>query len=146
MSREAFCEQEKSRLEKMNNFLLENRYKKIGWTIFFISLAILFGRRFFDHPEWLRPLLRNLIILGLLIVSLSKEKLEDELIKSIRSKSYRLAFVYGVLYSFVLPYVGFFFDYLKDSKSAEIDNGFFPIILAMLLVQLMFFNVIKRTY
>ena len=43
----------------------------------------------------------------LLVISLSKEKIEDEFIDSLRSQSYRLAFIMAIVYSLVQPVVNY---------------------------------------
>ena len=144
MKNESFLEREKRKLEKFGDFQLSNRFKKIGWTIFIFSVVVLFVRHFFEHPIWLKTVLRNVIIIGLIIVSLSKEIIEDEMIKDIRSTSYRIAFICGVLYAVIMPNISYFFEYLKNEKIATVDNYYFSIIFCMLLVQIMFFNVLKK--
>lgn len=94
--------------------LLPNRFKMIGWFIFFpslilglislsgvmnfeISLPVLYNSGFFDDGEqgFLRSveidlfpnLFGILIIIGGILVGFSKEKIEDEYISSLRLKS-----------------------------------------------------------
>ena len=139
------CEAEHNRLQRWSKFQLPNRYKKIGWSIVIGIFLLMIAKRFVDEPTWVKPVLRNVMILGFLIVSISKEKIEDELMVSLRATSYRLAMVIGVLYALVQPYVTYAIETLIDPVNAEIDQGYFQVLLYILLVQIMFFNVLKRS-
>jgi hypothetical protein len=141
-----FCESERKRLEKMNKFQLPNRFKKIGWVVVLIAFALMIAKKFIDEPSWVKPVLTNLMIVGFLLVSLSKEKIEDELIVKLRGQSYRLAFVFGVLYSLVQPYVEYGVEYLINAEEANISFSYFQVLLFMLVVQIMFFAQFKRIH
>jgi hypothetical protein len=139
-----FCESEKKRLDKLNKFQLSNKFKRIGWTVVVIAFVLMIAKKFVDVPVWVKPILTNVMILGFLLVSLAKEKVEDELIVQLRSQSYRLAFVLGVVYSLVQPYIEYAVDYLIDGK--DVSNGFsyFQVLIFMLIIQVMFFEQLKR--
>ena len=140
-----FCESERTRIERWGKFQLPNSYKKIGWGVVIVSFLLMITKLFFDEPKWVKPLLRNTMLLGLLIVSVSKEKIEDELMASLRSISYRLAIIIGVLYATVLPYILSGILLLIAPDWAEMDTSYFEVLLYMLFVQIMFFNVLKRS-
>ncbi|NVJ89527.1 MAG: hypothetical protein HWD82_08820 [Flavobacteriaceae bacterium] len=146
MKNDSFCEKERKRIEKLNKFQLPSKWKKIGWIIFGVSIILLFARKLITEEVWLRFLLRHTIILGLLIVSLSKEKLEDEFIDKLRSQSYRLAFIIGVLYSLIQPHVenAVRFVLEKSPKDAIDAFSYFQVLILMLLIQVMFFEQLKR--
>ena len=102
-------------------------------------------RKLFDvDPTWIKPLLKNVMIFSLLLVSLAKDKIEDEMIEKLRAQSYRLAFIIGVFYSFTLPYIGYAVDFLLGKEDVALDNDYFTIMLSMLAVQIMFFATLKR--
>lgn len=140
----SFCEKEQNRIEKMNKFQLSNQFKKIGYYVAFIAFALLIIRKYVEAPEWVRGLLKGTLILGMLLVSISKEKIEDEYIDTLRSQSYRLAFILAVVYALVQPFinygVGLFFDENEQLQSFN----YFEVLFLMLLVQLMFFRQLKR--
>lgn len=138
------CESEKRRLDKMNKFQLSHQFKKIGWSIVIVAFMLMIAKKFIDEPSWVKPVLKNIMIFGLLLVSLAKEKIEDEMIEKLRAQSYRLAFIIGVFYSFVLPYIGYAVDYFMGKEDLKLDNDYFTIMLSMLFVQIMFFSVFKR--
>jgi len=139
-----FCESERKRLDKLNNFQLPNRYKKIGWYFVLFVFILMIAKKFVDEPTWVKPLLRNCMIVGFLIISLAKEKIEDELIVKLRGQSYRLAFVLGVVYSLVQPYIEYAVDYMLNTDDASMGFSYFQTLIFMLVVQIGFFEQFKR--
>ena len=87
--------------------------------------------------------LKRVLLIGLLVVSLSKDKEEDEMIVSLRAKSFTLAFVLAVLYSLIQPLVNVLVFYIIKG---DMTNGFsyFQVLSFMLMLQIMFFEVLKR--
>ncbi len=142
--KESFCESERKRLDKMNKFQLAHRFKRIGWIVVIIAFVLMIVKKFVDEPSWVKPVLTNLMIVGFLLISLAKEKVEDELIDKLRAQSYRLAFILGVVYSLVQPYVEYGVDYLFNQEKAEMGFSYFQVLIFMLLVQIMFFTNLKR--
>ena len=139
-----FCEKEQRRLDKMNKFQLSNRFKRIGWVVVLVAFLLMIAKRFVDEPTWVKPVLTNMMIIGFLLISLAKETIEDELIVKLRAQSYRLAFVFGVLYSLVQPYVEYGVEYLIKSNEANISFSYFQVLIFMLVIQIMFFEQMKR--
>ena len=142
--KESFCESERKRLDKMNKFQLPHRFKRIGWIVVILAFALMIAKKFVDEPSWVKPVLTNLMIVGFLLISLAKEKMEDELIDKLRAQSYRLAFILGVVYSLVQPYVEYSVDSLLNQEKAEMGFSYFQVLIFMLLVQIMFFTNLKR--
>lgn len=138
------CEWERNKLQRWGKFQLPNAYKKIGWGIIIGTFLLMIAKKFVEEPTWVKPVLRNIMLLGFLMVSISKEKIEDELMASLRATSYRLALIIGVLYALVQPYVTYAIESLLDPGNAELDNGYFQVLLYILLVQILFFNALKR--
>jgi hypothetical protein len=145
MSIKKIIEWDKRNLERMKKFQLPNRYKRVGIMLAVLAFLALIALRFIDdEPLWTKVLVRNLMLVGLLIVSISKEKIEDEMIASIRMQSYALALIIGVLYSVIQPLVNsVVFAILKSDKSAW-EIGHFQVMIFMLLVQVMFFYVMLK--
>ncbi len=139
------CESEGNKLHRWGRFQLPNKYKKIGWVVIIGAFMLMIAKKFVDEPSWVKPVLRNVMILGFLMVSISKEKIEDELMASLRATSYRLALIIGVLYALIQPYVTYGIESLLDPTNAKIDNGYFQVLLYILLVQIIFFHALKRS-
>ena len=144
MSKQSICERERSHLEKMNKFQLSNQFKKIGIFIAIGTFVLMIGRKYIENSEWIRPILQGILLLGLLIISLSKEKLEDEFIDSLRSQSYRLAFLMAIIYSLVQPLINYGVALLFNENDELKSFNYFQVLFFMLIVQLMFFWQLKR--
>lgn len=80
-----------------------------------------------------------------LIISISKEKIEDEYIDSLRAQSYSLAFILSVVYSLIQPLINYSVDVLLNEEPKEFyDFSYFQVLFFMLVVQIMFFSHMKR--
>ncbi|MEQ6124052.1 hypothetical protein AAON49_07635 [Pseudotenacibaculum sp. MALMAid0570] len=144
MKNKSICEQERSHLEKMNRFQLSHKFKKIGGYVVLIAFLLMIAKKFVDEPIWVKPVLRNIFVLGLLLVSLAKDKIEDEFIDSLRSQSYRIAFILGVVYAIVQPQIEYAVDYLIDGDDATNGFSYFQVLVFMLVVQIAVFYQLKR--
>ena len=146
MSKSSFCEKEQSRMEKIYQFQLPHRFKKIGWIIAITAFVFMFIRKFTDIDTfWVKEVLRYIFLVSFLMVSISKEKLEDEYIDSLRSKSYRIAFVLTVLYALVQPYVNYMVDFILDKTPNNTNEfSYFQLLCFMLIVQITVFMQLKK--
>ncbi len=144
MSKQSLCERERSHLEKMNKFQLSNQFKKIGIIIAIGTFILMIGRKYIDNSEWIRPILHGVLLIGLLLISLAKEKLEDEFIDSLRAQSYRIAFILVIIYSLVQPLINFGVGYLLNQDDKLEGFSYFQILFYMLIVQLLVFWQLKR--
>lgn len=136
---------ERSRLERWSQFQLSHKWKRIGIIVCLVAFGILTSLKFMEG-EFLvhRFVLRRALLIGLLIISLSKDRIEDEMIVSIRAKSFTLAFVLAVLYALIQPLVNALVFYIMDSKDISNSFSYFQVLAFMLLIQIMFFEVLKR--
>lgn len=132
---------------KLLNFRLSHRFMNIGIAIVLLSITMMFVRAFAMEGEivWLKQLLQKTLLVGMLIMSLSKDKIEDEMTISLRAQSYAIAFIVGVIYALVMPYVEFGVSNIVHSGGeAYKDLGDFQVLLFMLMIQLMFYHTLKR--
>ncbi|WP_397446747.1 hypothetical protein [Polaribacter sp. R77954] len=144
MSKSSICERERNHLEKMNKFQLGNQFKKMGYILAIATFVAMLGRKYVENSEWIRPILHGVLLVGMLIISLSKDKEEDEFIDSLRSQSYRLAFLLGIVYSLVQPLINYGVGLLFDENETLKGFSYFQVLFFMLVVQLMFFWQLKR--
>jgi uncharacterized membrane protein len=144
MVKQSICEKEKSYVEKMNKFQLHHKYKKVGYIISFSAFALMIAKKFVDEPNWVKPVLSGILLVGMLLISLAKEKLEDEYLDSLRSQSYRIAFILVILYALVQPFINFGVGLLFDETEKLEGLNYFQILFYMLVVQLMVFWQLKR--
>jgi len=137
---------ERTKLEQfLNKVQLPNSYRKVGFGIVVVSFIVLVVFKFIEgEPLWTKQFLKQAMIIGLLIISLAKEDIEDELIETLRSKSYALAFIIGVGYTMLQPLANYVVDLILDKPNAPTEIGYVQVILFMLLIQVGFFEVLKR--
>jgi cytochrome bd-type quinol oxidase subunit 2 len=123
---------------------LPNYFKKIGGG--FILLAIvapivinLSEFHFADSSkEIARTIVFDLFILGLLLVTLSKDKVEDEMTLALKLKSMAGAFVFGAVFTLVYPFLGLIFNEpLKLISSTQL-------IMTILFVHIITYYGLKR--
>ena len=147
MNTEKFVECERNRFQKLINFRLPHRFMTVGIAIALLSIVMMFVRAFAMEGDtlWLKLLLQKTVLIGMLIMSLSKDKIEDEMTNSLRAQSYAIAFVVGVIYALVMPYVEFGVSNVVHSGGESFKNlGDFQVLLFMLMIQLMFYHNLKR--
>jgi len=137
---------ERTKLESfLDKFQLPDSFKKVGIAIFLLSFVALTIIKFADNePLWLRPALKQAMLVGLLMISISREKIEDELIQILRSKSYALAFIIGVIYIMLQPLTNELINFILGTAEAPDNMGYVQVLLFMLLIQVGFFEVLKR--
>jgi hypothetical protein len=75
MNKQSMCERERSQLEKMNKFQLNHQYKKAGFIIAIGAFIIMISMKYVEEPTWVKPVLHGVLLIGLLRISLSKEKI-----------------------------------------------------------------------
>jgi hypothetical protein len=142
-----YAECERSRLSKLINFRLPQYFYPLGMAIAGLSIVMMFLRAFAmdGDTEWLKLTLQKTLLVGLLFMSVARDKEEDELVVKLRSQSYTYAFIVGVFYALIMPYVEFgVSNALKPEGEAFHDVGDFQLLLFMLMVQLLCFHTLKR--
>ena len=146
MKKSKICERERIQLEKMNKFQLGSHYKKVGFTVAITSFVLIIAIKYIDNPVWLKPFLHGILLIGLLLISVSKEKFEDEYFDSLRSQSYRLAFILAILYALLQPIVNFVVSYLLQQDNEYESFNYLQVLFFMLIVQLLFFWKLKKQH
>jgi hypothetical protein len=147
MNTEKFIECERKRLNKLVNFRLPYRYKVVGLVIAALSIITMFVRAFGleGEQEVLKEIAKKGLLVGMLLMSLSRDKEEDEMTVALRVQSYTMAFVAGTVYALVMPYVEYgVSNVVNDGGEAFKDLPGFQILIFMLLIQLMFYHTLKR--
>jgi hypothetical protein len=147
MDAEKIMNCERKQFQKFIKFRLPHHFMTIGIAIALLSIVMMFVRAFAmeGETEWLKLLLQKTLLIGMLIMSLSKDKIEDEMTISLRAQSYAIAFVVGVIYALVMPYIEFgVSNAVHSGGEAFKDLGDFQVLLFMLMIQLMFYHNLKR--
>ena len=139
------CNYEDRQLAKLSKFQLPNHYIKVGVSLVVFLLLVAIVTMFTDNePAWIEELLKPGLLLGLLLISISREIDEDEMIIQLRAQSYSLAFVIGVIDAFVQPYVNYGITFIAKPEKASLDMSQYQVLFFMLLVQIIFFYKLKR--
>jgi len=147
MNTKSFLECERKSLNKLSKYQLPNSFKKLGLAILILSFLGLFVNKFSADSEFFRTMLKYGMLVGFLIISVSKEKIEDELIIKIRMQSYTFAFIFGVFFSLTQPLINYSVDsFFQSGEAVFKDNGDFQILWLLLSVQVLFFEVLKKQH
>lgn len=134
-------------LERIINFRLAHKFMAVGIAVVALSIITMFVRSFLmeGDTEWLKLLAQQGLLVGMLLMSVSRDKIEDEMTMTLRAQSYAIAFVIGVVYALVMPYVEYGVSNVVNSGGEAFKNlGDFQVLLFMLMIQLMFYHVLKR--
>jgi hypothetical protein len=147
MNKQSIIDCERNRLEKITSFRLPHYFYKVGIAIGVITFIMMFIRAFAmdGETEWLKHLLQKTFLIGMLLMSIARDKEEDELTIKLRMQSYAWAFIVGVVYALVMPYVEFgVSNVVHSGGEAFKDLGDFQILIFMLLIQLLSYHTLKR--
>ena len=84
---------ERRRFDKIINFRLPHKFMTIGIAVVALSIIMMFVRAFImeGDTEWLKVLLQKTVLVGMLLMSISRDKEEDEMTITLRSQSYAIA-------------------------------------------------------
>lgn len=137
---------EHNRLNKISNFRLPYSFKKIGIIVFILSFIALMSKIFIsENSEIITEISKKGLLIGMLLISISRDKIEDELTVKLRAQSYAIAFIVGVMYALVMPYVEFGVSNIVHSGGEKFkDLGDFQVLIFMLMIQLMFYYTLKK--
>lgn len=147
MNAKHIIECERKGLERIINFRLAHKFMAVGIAVVALSIITMFVRSFLmeGDTEWLKLLAQQGLLVGMLLMSVSRDKIEDEMTMTLRAQSYAIAFVIGVVYALVMPYVEYGVSNVVNSGGEAFKNlGDFQVLLFMLMIQLMFYHVLKR--
>lgn len=147
MEKQNYVECERRSFERFINFRLPQYFYNIGLTIVGMSIVAMCIRAFAmeGDQELLKEILRKMLLVGMLFMSVARDKEEDEMVVKLRMQSYTYAFIAGVIYALVMPLVEYgVSNALKPEGEAFHDIGDFQILLFVLMVQLLCFHTLKR--
>lgn len=147
MTKKSLIDCERDSLERLGKYQLPNVFRKIGFALFGITFAALFINKFLIDSLEITVFIKYGMLIGLLMVSISKEKIEDELVTKLRMQSYAFAFIGGVFFSLVLPFVDYLFDFILDQGEPMFNAlGDWSILWFLLSVQVFYFELLKRMH
>ena len=139
------------KIDKYTNFLLPYKFKKIGLVLFVLAFIAYFTAVFFVENILYCALSLNLAetiaIVGLLLVAISKEKTEDELISKIRMQSYHYAVIGTVIVQFFISFFPFIFVLPFPAKTLKITKSIdVSVLLYLLVIKIIIFKKLKTAY
>lgn len=145
MNLKSIAECERRNLEKMKRYRLPFGYKKIGILVIMISIIGIIINKTSIDDNLFAQVGKYGILLGLVLISLSKEKIEDELVISLKMQAYTFAFVISVILTLTNP----LFTYIASiiaNKPMDIFKGMgdWQILWLLLSIQLFYFEFLKR--
>ena len=138
---------EKKNFKKLQNLkLLPNKVKQFGIGLAIVSfVTIIAGKFLFEDYMLLRAVIKNILLISLLLISISRDKMEDEMTIKLRAQSYGMAFIFGVLYALTQPFANLFVDFLLQEENPSFTQlSVTQVLVFMLLVQLSAFYFSKR--
>jgi hypothetical protein len=145
MNVKSIMECERRSLEKMKKYQLPNKFKKIGIGIIVFSIvAIITNKLSIDNID-LTLTAKYGILLGLLVISISKEKIEDELITNLRMQSYAFSFIVGVVITLTNPLFSYITNLVFEKQQENFQGmGDWQVLWILLSVQVFYFQFLKR--
>lgn len=119
--------------------LLPRKFKIVGLVIILLSIAamVIFKT---TMPHLLKDgkvFLLNGLILGLIIIALSKDKVEDEMLVAIRLQGMANSFIGGVVLVFISPFIDILFKDPVQTMPAQ------QVVMFMLFTYLISYSIQK---
>jgi hypothetical protein len=138
------------KIDKYISYKLPHKFKAIGLIISITSwvslilIEIYFGDdKYFDL---FKRIAITIVILGLLIISTSREKIEDELIAKIRMQSYHFAVLGTILLYLIMPFFDFTIVSIFSSMPKIEGSKDVSILICLLITQILTFRTLKKAY
>jgi hypothetical protein len=150
MKPKAKQESEIEEVDKYTSYQLPNKFKIIGLILFIISFISIPLISFYlennKYQDLFQRIGSTIAILSLLMIAVSKEKVEDELIAKIRMQSYHYAVIATVLAYLTFPFVTFLLG-LGYSSTPKMEGSKDIVVLGFLLsIQILTFRKLKKAY
>ena len=145
MNSKSFMEFERKSLDNMKRLQLSNKFKAVGIGIIVLSLATIVVNKISIDNLDLTLTAKYGILLGLLVVSISKEKIEDELIIDLRMQSYTFAFIAGVVITLTNPLFSYLANLVFEKQQENFQGiGDWQVLWILLSIQVFYFEYLKR--
>jgi len=145
-NKETFCEGEKRRFNRLMQIgWLPQDFKKVGAIVAIVSFICLIMSKFaMDTGPEIKDLLRSIMLIGMMLIVMSKEEHEDERIDKIRNKAFAGSFILGIIFSLAQPFVNFAVENLFSDPEPYADISAFQVIFIMITFYLMFLRLMKK--
>lgn len=140
-----------AKIDKFTSYLLPNKFKIVGLVIVVLSiLSIITSSKNYLLDDKYHDLFERIalsgMVFGTLIISISREKIEDELIAKIRMQSYNYAVIGTVLFYLTFPFINYIFFWFVSSKPKIEGSADVSVLGVLLFMQILTFRKLKRGY
>lgn len=136
---------ERRTLDKLLDFGFPPKFKQIGIISFILFFIGLFVNAFFFEDHILRYVFKYGLLVSLVIISLSKEEVDDEMLQSLKLKSYTLAFLIAIMHTLLLPFINYLVDLMIGKEPVLQESGDWMILWLLLFIQVFYYELLKRT-
>ena len=143
MSSKMNCE--RRTLDKMLDIGFPPKFKQIGMVTFILFFIGLFVNALMIENQVLRYICKYGLLVSLMVISLSKEEVEDEMLHSLKLKSYTLAFLIAIMHTLLLPFINYVVDLLLGEEPVLQESGDWMILWLLLFIQVSYYELLKRT-
>lgn len=138
------------KINKITGYQLPNKFKIMGLVVFIVSIILsILLEIYFENNKYQDLFVRIAktgVILGLLMISISKEKIEDELITKIRMQSFNYAVIASVIVYLTMPFLNLAIV-ASFSSIPKMEGSKDVTVLAFLLtMQIFAFWKLKKAY
>jgi hypothetical protein len=139
------------KIDKFTGYQLPNKFKIVGLVVFIASiLSIITSLKLYmldvKYHELFERIALSSSVIGLLIISISREKIEDELIGKIRMQSYNYAVIVTVLIYLILPFIHFTIVSIFSSIPKIEGSKDVSVLGVLLISQIFTFRKLKKAY
>ena len=139
------------KINKIAGFQLPNKFKIVGLILFIVSIFLIISSLkiyFIDiiHQNLFERISLTGTVLGLLMISISKEKVEDELMAKIRAQSYNYAVIGTVLFYLTIPFINFIIVSIFSSPTKIEGSSDVSVLGVLLFMQIITFRKLKKAY
>ena len=139
------------KIDKFTGYQLPNKFKIVGLVVFIASiLSIITSLKLYmldiKYHELFERIALSGSVIGLLIISISREKIEDELIGKIRMQSYNYAVIVTVLIYLILPFIHFTIVSIFSSMPKIEGSKDVSVLGVLLMSQIFTFCKLKKAY
>lgn len=138
-----------AKIDKFTNFLLPNKFKRIGFILFILAFISYFAVGVYvesNNYYLIQNIAHTIAILSLLMIAISKEKVEDELIAKIRMQSYHYAVIGTVIVHFYMFFVPSILTLLFSSTQTIQENNDIFVLVCLLVIKIVTFKKLKKAY
>lgn len=139
------------KINKITGYQLPNKFKIVGLILFIVSILLIISslKIYFiniKYQDLFERIALTGTVLGLLMISISKEKVEDELMAKIRTQSYNYAVIGTVLFYLAFPFVVLIIESIFSSMPKIEGSKDVSVLGVLLMMQILTFRKLKKAY